>query len=576
MSVSAAQLVVKIVTDSKEAESGMKSMGDSIGQAGGFMSGLLGNMLSMAGGIGIANAAGSAFGFLKDTITESYQAGMQANSVMAQIDAGLKSTKDISGQTASGLEDYATKLSDSTGIGKQAVETGQAMLLTFTGIGKNVFPQATQAMSDMATKMAGGAIPSSQQMQQTAIMLGKALDDPAKGMSALQRVGVTFDAQQQQQIKTMSKHGDVAGAQAVILKELNKEFGGSAVAAGQANGGVQILAAQFENMKEQLGQELIPVVSNLLTGLSPLITTVGAALPGALSVATTFINQNVMPAVNAFTSWVKTDGMPDLAQLGQFVTTTVVPALKQFQEWTQKYVVPALEQLGTFIMTVVLPAAKQLAEWFMAHVMPVLAQVAQIILQNVLPTLEGIATIVLQRLVPSLEHLWNVIAPILMPVLQFLGWLLQNVVGPALGFVVECVSEAIDNFANFIGSIENFVSNPSVHNLVSILQNIGNLMSNGVGGLLSGKLSLPHFADGGVMAQSGYALVGENGPEIVALPGGSRVFPNNAISGVQPVASAGAGAGGTVVLQVDGRTIARVLMPHITNGIYNATGARGV
>lgn len=577
MSIVAEQLVVKIVTDASGAKEGIKSVGDESKSSGGFVSNLLSTMGGFIGGAAITNVAAGAFGFLKDQITGSYQAGMAANQIQDQIVAGLKSTNDASGQTAAGLEDYATKLSNATGIGKDAVASAQSMELTFTGIAKDTFPLVTQAAADMATKFAGGAIPNAQQMQQQSLLLGKALNDPLKGISALTREGVTFSDEQKKQIKLMMQHGDVAGAQGVMLKELNKEFGGSAVAAGQANGGLAILNTQWANMKEQLGQQLIPVMSQLLTGLSPIITAAGNLLPGALQALTGIINTDVMPAVSAISGWIAGDGMKDLHQLGDFITGTVVPAFKELQKWVMTYVVPALVQLGNFIVTTVLPAAKQMAEWFMVHVMPVLAVLAQVILQNVLPTLEGLVGIILKNLVPALEHLWNVIAPILMPVLQALGWLLQNVIGPALGFVIQMVSKAIDNFASFIGSIESFVKNPSVANLVSILQNIGKLMSGGVGDLISGKISLPHFADGGTMAQSGFALVGERGPEIVKLPGGAQVFPNGSVGMARPASgSGGSSSQQPIIIQVDGRTLARTILPHMTSAIYNATGARGV
>jgi hypothetical protein len=55
-------------------------------------------------------------------------------------------------------------------------------------------------------------------------------------------VGVSFTDQQKEQIKTMQEAGDMAGAQGVILAELNKEFGGSALAAAQADGGMAQLS----------------------------------------------------------------------------------------------------------------------------------------------------------------------------------------------------------------------------------------------------------------------------------------------------------------------------------------------
>ena len=49
-------------------------------------------------------------------------------------------------------------------------------------------------------------------------MVGKALNDPLKGLTALSRIGVQFTAQQQEQIKAMVEVGDVAGAQKIILR----------------------------------------------------------------------------------------------------------------------------------------------------------------------------------------------------------------------------------------------------------------------------------------------------------------------------------------------------------------------
>src|SRR5262245_66611796 len=65
----------------------------------------------------------------------------------------------------------------------------------------------------------------------SAIQLGKALNDPIKGVTALQRVGVSFTKSQKNQIKALVESGNTLGAQKVILRELGKEFGGAAKAA---------------------------------------------------------------------------------------------------------------------------------------------------------------------------------------------------------------------------------------------------------------------------------------------------------------------------------------------------------
>ena len=55
--------------------------------------------------------------------------------------------------------------------------------------------------------------------------LGKALNDPVKGITALSKVVVTFTEDQKKMIKTMVETGDAAGAETVILDDLAKEFG---------------------------------------------------------------------------------------------------------------------------------------------------------------------------------------------------------------------------------------------------------------------------------------------------------------------------------------------------------------
>ncbi len=283
MAITAAQLVVKVTADTTQAEEGLGNVGKVAEESGGGLQSFLGNMLGIGAGMVAIDLATTGFNFLKDQLTEAVSEGEHANQVMAQTTAVLNSTHDASGLTAQSITDLATHMMDLTGIQDDAVQTGENMLLTFTNIGGSVIPAATQAVADLATKMNGGAIPSAQQMQQEAILVGKALDDPTKGLTALTRVGVTFSAQQKEQIKTMMAAGDTAGAQKIILGELNKEFGGSAQAAGHANGGIAILTAKMDDMRKTIGQDLIPIIGSLVSAFMPLVNTLVDDLPGALS-----------------------------------------------------------------------------------------------------------------------------------------------------------------------------------------------------------------------------------------------------------------------------------------------------
>lgn len=226
-----------------------------VGEAGGF----LGQAFSFAtGGLiakGVETITGSIGGFFSDSIGES----QSWNAAMAQTEAVVKSTGGAAGLSAQAMGDLASSLSGGAGMSlaaDDAVLAGENLLATFTNIGKDTFPQATATMVDMAQAM--GTDVSSQ-----AVALGKALNDPIKGVSALGRVGVTFTDQQKEQIATMVKAGDVAGAQGVIMGELGKEFGGSAAAAAKADGGMFQLSEQIANLKQGVGDALLPILHSL-------------------------------------------------------------------------------------------------------------------------------------------------------------------------------------------------------------------------------------------------------------------------------------------------------------------------
>ncbi|AZF90304.1 MAG: tail tape measure protein [Phage 5P_3] len=179
----------------------------------------------------------------------------------------------VAQMTKKELLGLADSLSQVTPVEDDAIVAAESMLLTFTNIGKDVFPQTTETLLDMATAMNSGAAPSAEQLSAQAIQLGKALNDPIKGITALTRVGVTFTEAQKDQIAGMVKAGDVAGAQKLILAELATEFGGSAKAAGETfAGSMTILNNQMGNVKETIGGFLLPYLTKLAGKAIPLVT----------------------------------------------------------------------------------------------------------------------------------------------------------------------------------------------------------------------------------------------------------------------------------------------------------------
>jgi phage-related protein len=96
-------------------------------------------------------------------------------------------------------------------------------------------------------------------------MLGKALNDPVKGMTALGRAGVTFTKGQQKQIKALVKSGDLLGAQKIILGEVRSQVGGAAAASATAG---EKMRVAWDNAKEGLGTALLPAIDALQNAIT--------------------------------------------------------------------------------------------------------------------------------------------------------------------------------------------------------------------------------------------------------------------------------------------------------------------
>ncbi len=225
-----------------------KSLGGILTTAGGFLSARLFEKLGR-----------SALEFGTSFVTEA----MEAEDITAQLNAVIASTGGVAGMTADEVNALAESLSTTTRFEDDAIVGAESLLLTFTNIGEDIFPQATSTMLDMSQAL-------NQDLSSSAVQLGKALQDPILGVTALRRVGVNFNEEQAALIRTMVESGDVAGAQAYILKELQTEFGGSAEAAGKTfGGGLDILKNALGNVKESIGGALLPVLTELVQTYGP-------------------------------------------------------------------------------------------------------------------------------------------------------------------------------------------------------------------------------------------------------------------------------------------------------------------
>jgi hypothetical protein len=171
-------------------------------------------------------------------------ATIEQEAALAQLDAAVKSTGGAAGLTSKELQKMASEMQGLTTFGDETVMAMQAVLLTFTKIGGETFPRASMAIADMAVRMGTD-------LKSAAIQVGKALNDPVLGITSLTRSGVQFSDKQKDVIKQLAETGRVAEAQALILEELETQFGGSAAAAKNTFGGaIQSVSNAFGDLLE--------------------------------------------------------------------------------------------------------------------------------------------------------------------------------------------------------------------------------------------------------------------------------------------------------------------------------------
>lgn len=273
--------------DHTSVKSGVADAGKKAGR--GYTS-AFGSALKIGASIAAGFAVVKGVDFFKGAIADA-QAAEKATALTNQV---IKTTGGVAGVTAKQVSELTDKISLKTGIDHAAVQSGSNLLLTFknirneTGQGNKIFDQATQSVTDMSVAL-------NQPLKSGAIQLGKALNDPVKGITALSRVGVSFTDQQKKQIAGFIKSGNVMKAQKVILTELKSEFGGAAAAAATP---AEKAAVAWTKFKETIGTALLPTLYTLETAFTT----------------------KVIPALYKVGGFIQADVIPALKVLGKFVS----------------------------------------------------------------------------------------------------------------------------------------------------------------------------------------------------------------------------------------------------------------
>jgi hypothetical protein len=188
---------------------------------------------------GITAAVGGllAGGALLQAASEMNKIGEEAFASEGRLEAVTKTMGLFGAQTDSVVKrliDLGDEQARLLGIDDDTIRLTQSKLMTFKELAKTAnniggsFDRATMAALDMAQAGFGSA-------EMNAVQLGKALNDPIKGITALSRSGITFTAQEKEKIATLVKANQTLKAQDIILRAIEKQVGGAALATSTAS-----------------------------------------------------------------------------------------------------------------------------------------------------------------------------------------------------------------------------------------------------------------------------------------------------------------------------------------------------
>lgn len=244
-----ANVVLKSVWDDRGIRAAQKSFSALGGQLG-----------RLTGAIATAFSVRALVNFASDSI-KAAEAAEVANRRLDQIATSMgifgTETSIVTGR----LKDFADQQMMVIGQDDELIKSTQAKLLTFKELAATAdtaggaFDRATVAAFDLAAAGFGSA-------ETNAIQLGKALQDPIKGITALRRAGVTFTEAEKAKIKTLVESNKMLEAQDLVLKAIEKQVGGTAAATVTES---QKMTIALGEISEQIGMALLPAFEDIAT-----------------------------------------------------------------------------------------------------------------------------------------------------------------------------------------------------------------------------------------------------------------------------------------------------------------------
>lgn len=282
---------------------------DGIGSSLGKLAGVVAAVFSVRA---IAN-------FTKDSIAGA-EAAEIASRRLAQVAESMAIFGNETSTVVKRLNEYAEANEFNLAVDADVIKATQAKLLTFKELAQTAdetggsFDRATMAAMDLAAAGFGSA-------ETNAVQLGKALNDPIKGITALTRSGITFTEEERNKIRVLTESGRVLEAQNLILSAIETQVGGTAEATASASVKMELA---FNAMKDAVGFQLLPVFQAFADEIVKLTPQIELGLSAVATELAAIIRDQVFPALQNFTTWLASpEGTQTIKDLAQAVVDTI-------------------------------------------------------------------------------------------------------------------------------------------------------------------------------------------------------------------------------------------------------------
>jgi len=253
----AARELGKVDQQAKKLEASVKGVGRSTASAtanvqrfGIAFRSVLGPIVAITGAVNLASRSLRVLG--------------ERQADAAALQNGLEKVGATSGELER-LVGVADRLGKATLFNEEDFTKGFALLTSFQSIGVSSYERVATAAADVAQV-------TRQDVGSSLLQLAKALQDPERGLTALARSGTQFTDQQKEQIKELVKSNKQLEAQDYILREIERQYGDAAEAAGSAGyaGAVDSLQESFRDFQERLAEGVQPAVTTVLGSMAKL------------------------------------------------------------------------------------------------------------------------------------------------------------------------------------------------------------------------------------------------------------------------------------------------------------------